>query len=95
MKHFKGFGKGFTKLHAKLDAETLLAFSIYRRQNETRSRKNTPVKTTLIHNMVSRGRLMEQALGRVTLASASHLLSPRQLQELSGNFPIPPRSPRK
>jgi hypothetical protein len=24
MKHFKGFGSGFTKLHAKLDADMLL-----------------------------------------------------------------------
>jgi hypothetical protein len=35
MKHFKGFGNGFTELHAKLDAGTLLDFAIPRRQNET------------------------------------------------------------
>jgi hypothetical protein len=34
-KHFKGFGSGFTELHAKLDADTLLDFAIHRRQNET------------------------------------------------------------
>jgi hypothetical protein len=27
-KHFKGFGSGFTELHAKLDADTLLDFAI-------------------------------------------------------------------
>jgi hypothetical protein len=35
MKHSKGFGSGFTELHAKLDADTLLDFAIYCRQNET------------------------------------------------------------
>jgi hypothetical protein len=58
-KHFKGFGSGFIKLHAKLDADTLLNFAIYRRQNETRSRKSTCVKTVPVHSMVSRGRLMQ------------------------------------
>jgi hypothetical protein len=43
-KHFNGFGSGFTGLHAKLDADTLLDFVIHRRQNETRSRKGTRVK---------------------------------------------------
>jgi hypothetical protein len=32
-KHFKGFGSGFTKLHAKRDAGMLLDFAIHRRQN--------------------------------------------------------------
>jgi hypothetical protein len=35
MKHFSGFGSGFTVHHAKLDADTLLNFAISRRQNET------------------------------------------------------------
>jgi hypothetical protein len=35
-KRFKGFGSGFTKLHAKIDADTLLDFVIHRRQNGTR-----------------------------------------------------------
>jgi hypothetical protein len=35
MKHLNGFGSRFTKLHAKLDAETFLDFAIRRRQNET------------------------------------------------------------
>jgi hypothetical protein len=48
-KHFKSFGSGFTELHAKLDADTLLDFAIRRRQNETRSRKSTRVKTMLVH----------------------------------------------
>jgi hypothetical protein len=30
MKHFKDFGIGFTELHAKLDADTLLDFAIHR-----------------------------------------------------------------
>jgi hypothetical protein len=34
-KQFKGLGSGFTKLLAKLDADTLLDFAIHRRQNET------------------------------------------------------------
>jgi hypothetical protein len=29
MKHFKGFGSGFTELHTKLDAETLLDIAIH------------------------------------------------------------------
>jgi hypothetical protein len=35
MKHLKGFGSGFTELHIKLDADTLLDFAIHRRQKET------------------------------------------------------------
>jgi hypothetical protein len=27
-KHFKGFGSGFTELHAKLDADMLLDFAV-------------------------------------------------------------------
>jgi hypothetical protein len=34
-KHFKVFGSGFTKLHATLDADTLLDFAIHHRQNKT------------------------------------------------------------
>jgi hypothetical protein len=34
-KHFKGFGSGFTELHAKLDPDALLDFAIHCRQNET------------------------------------------------------------
>jgi hypothetical protein len=58
-KHFKAFGSVFTKLHAKIDADTLLDFAICRRQNETQSRKSTCVKTVRVHSMVSRGRLMQ------------------------------------
>jgi hypothetical protein len=32
---FQGLGSGFTELHAKLYADTLLDFAIYQRQNET------------------------------------------------------------
>jgi hypothetical protein len=58
-KHFKVFGGGFTELHAKFDADTLLDFAIHRRQNETRSRKSTHVKTVRVHSAVSHGRLMQ------------------------------------
>jgi hypothetical protein len=58
-KHFKGFGSGFTELHAKLDADTLLDFAIHHRQNKTRSRKSTRVKTVRVDTAVSRGRLMQ------------------------------------
>jgi hypothetical protein len=67
-KHLKGFGSGFTKLHAKLDADTLLDFAIHRRQNET-SRKSACVKTMHIHSAVSHGSLMQKAFRSVTLAS--------------------------
>jgi hypothetical protein len=69
MKHFKGFGGGFAELHAKLDADTVLDFAIHGRRNETRSRKSTRVKTMRVHSAVSRGRLMQQACGSVTLTS--------------------------
>jgi hypothetical protein len=58
-KHFKSFGSGFTELRAKLDADTLLDFAFHRRQNETRSRKSTRVKTMLVHSAMSRGRVMQ------------------------------------
>jgi hypothetical protein len=68
-KHFKGFGSGFTRLHAKLDADTLFDFAIHLTQNETRSRKGTRVKTMHVHSAMSRGRLIQQAFESVTLAS--------------------------
>jgi hypothetical protein len=40
-KHFKGFGSGFTKFHAKPDADMLLNFSIHLRQNEKTKNKQT------------------------------------------------------
>jgi hypothetical protein len=58
-KHFKGFSSGFTELHAKLDADTMLNFAIHRRQRETRNLKNTRVKTMRVQRAVSRGRLMQ------------------------------------
>jgi hypothetical protein len=36
---FRGFSSGFTELHAKLDADTLLTFAFHWRQNETQSQK--------------------------------------------------------
>jgi hypothetical protein len=70
MKHFKGFGSRFTELHAKLDAD-MFDFAIHRRQNETRSRKSTLVKTMRVYSMVSRGRLLQYTCRSVTLASPS------------------------
>jgi hypothetical protein len=58
MKHFKGFCSGFTELHTKFDADMLLDFAIYRRQNE-RSPKGTHAKTMRVHCAVSHGRLMQ------------------------------------
>jgi hypothetical protein len=55
----KGFGSGFTELHAKFDEDILLDFAIHHRQNETRSQKSTNVKTMLVHSAMSRGRLMQ------------------------------------
>jgi hypothetical protein len=59
MKHLKGFGSGFNKLHAKLNADTLLDFAIHHKQNKTQSRESTHVKTMRVHSTVSRGRLMQ------------------------------------
>jgi hypothetical protein len=47
------------RLHAKLNADMLLDFAIHRRQNETRSRKNTRVQIMCVQSVVSRGRLMQ------------------------------------
>jgi hypothetical protein len=58
-KHFKSFGSGFTELHAKLAADTMLNYAIHRRQNETQSRKSTRVKTMLVHSAMSHGRVMQ------------------------------------
>jgi hypothetical protein len=58
-KHFKGFGSRFTKLHATLDADTLLYFAIHHSQNKTRIWKSTRVKAVLFHRAVARGRLMQ------------------------------------
>jgi hypothetical protein len=69
VKHFRGFGSGFTELHAKLDADTLLDFAIHHRRNEIRSQKSIRVKTMRVHSVVLRGTLMQQACGSVTLAS--------------------------
>jgi hypothetical protein len=68
-KHFKGFASGFTELHAKLDADTLLDSAIHRRQNETPSRKINRVETMRVHCALSRGRLYAIVCGSVTLAS--------------------------
>jgi hypothetical protein len=70
MKHFKGFGSAFTKLHAKPDADTLLDFAIHCKQNETRSPKSTRVETMRVYSAVSHGGLMQYACGSVSLASS-------------------------
>jgi hypothetical protein len=41
---------GFTELHAKLDADTLLEFAIHCGQNETQSRKSARVKLMRVHS---------------------------------------------
>jgi hypothetical protein len=57
-KHFNGFGSRFTELHAKLYADTF-DFAIHGRQNETRSRKSTLVKTLRVDSAVLHGRLVQ------------------------------------
>jgi hypothetical protein len=37
----RGFDSGFTELHTKLDADMVLDFANYRRQNETLNRKSS------------------------------------------------------
>jgi hypothetical protein len=44
---FQGFGSGFTELHAKLDADTLVDFAIHHRQNKARNRKSNRVNQCL------------------------------------------------
>jgi hypothetical protein len=53
-----GFGSGFTELHAKLDADTLLNFASMADKTKHKV-ENTRVKTTCVHSAVSRGRLMQ------------------------------------
>jgi hypothetical protein len=54
----EGFGSGFTKLHAKLDADVVLNVAIHCKQNETQSQKSTNVTTMYVHSTVLHGRLM-------------------------------------
>jgi hypothetical protein len=56
---FKAFGVGFAELDAEFDTDTSLDFAIHHKQNETRSRKGTSIKTVHVHSSVSRGRLMQ------------------------------------
>jgi hypothetical protein len=58
MKHFKDFGSGFTEIHTKHDADTLLDFAIHRKQNKAQSQESTLLKTVLFHSVVLSGRLM-------------------------------------
>jgi hypothetical protein len=58
-KHFKGLRSGFTELHAKPDADTLLDFAIHHRQNKKQSQKSTCVKTMHVHGVESHGRLIQ------------------------------------
>jgi hypothetical protein len=82
MKHFKGFGSGFSKFHAKLDADTLINFSIHRRQDKT---KHKVKKHSFKSNVCSQRGVMWQtdAIGfpKCDLGLPSHLVSPRQLQQ--------------
>jgi hypothetical protein len=74
---FQGFGSGFTELHAELDAATLLDFAIHHRHNETRSLKNTCVRTCSQHDVT----WQTDAIGlwKCDHGHPSHLFSPRQL----------------
>jgi hypothetical protein len=80
MKHFRGFGSGFTELHAKLDIDRLLNFAIHRRQNETQSLKSTRAKTVCSQHGVT---WQTDAVGfqKCDLGLPSHLLSRRQSQQ--------------
>jgi hypothetical protein len=73
LKYFMGFGRGFSELHTKLDADTLLDYVIHRQQNKTQSRKSTCAKTMHVHNTVSLGRLMQLVLQKCDLGLPSHL----------------------
>jgi hypothetical protein len=86
MKHFKGFSKGFTKLHAKLDEDTLLEFAIHHRQNETKSKKHSCKKKACSQHDVT-WQTDAIHLWKCDLGLPSRLLSLRQLQQQqSGNF---------
>jgi hypothetical protein len=52
MKHFMGFGSGFTELHAKHDADMLHDFAIYHKQNGAQSQKSSYLKTMHVHSEV-------------------------------------------
>jgi hypothetical protein len=57
-KKLQEFGSSYTKLHTKLDADTLLNIVIHHRKNKTQSGKSAHVKTMCVHSVVSHGRLM-------------------------------------
>jgi hypothetical protein len=81
MKHLKGFGSGFTGLHAKLYADKLLDFAIHRRQNEKTKSKKHPCKNSACSQ---RGvTLQTDAIGlrKCDFGLPSRLFSPRQLQQ--------------
>jgi hypothetical protein len=87
-KHFSGFGSGFTELHAKLDADTLLNFCY-----PSQTKRNTALKKHLCKNSACSQcgvTWQTDAIGswKCDLGLPSHLLSLRQLttvtvQELS------------
>ena len=76
---------GLIELHAKLHADTLLSFAIYHRQNETWSRKTTHIKQCNVTWQTDTIGLQKCDFGLPSL-----LLSSRQLQQQSWNFPIAP-----
>jgi hypothetical protein len=57
--------QGFTKFHAKLDAEIMLNFEIHCRQKETQSQESNRVRTMCVYSMVSHGSMMQQPYGSV------------------------------
>jgi hypothetical protein len=81
MKHVKDFSSGFTKLHAKLDADTLDFCHPLQTKQNVKSKKHACKKK----NVSSQCRLMwqtdEVGLQKCDLGLPSQLLSPRQLQQ--------------
>jgi hypothetical protein len=78
-KHFKGVGSGFTELHAKLDADTLLDLPSIADKANTKSKKHSHKNSVCSQHGVT---WQTDAVGfqKCDIGLPSHLLSPRQLQ---------------
>jgi hypothetical protein len=86
MKHFRGFGRGFTELHAKLDADTSFNLSAIADKTKQEVKKHLCKSNVCSQHGVT---WQTDAVGLLMcgLGLHSHLLSPRQLQQSqSGNF---------
>jgi hypothetical protein len=89
MKHFKGFGSRFTKLHTELDADTLLNFVIHCRQNETQSKKKQSCRNIACTQCGVTWETVAIGLRKCDLGLPYQRLSLRQLEQWqSGNFLI-------